>query len=234
MDNSALLKLLQLSSSALPVGAYSYSEGLETAIEQQKINTEQQLYEWLHQELCHGAVRLETALMLRGYRCWMANDLEGLKYWNQWGSAVKETSELREQSWQMGRSLTRLLLALNQVSSGENNQNSDLANGIKAVGQPCNYAIALGIAAAYWHIDQHSAILGHFHSWATNLINAGVKLIPLGQTTGQQLLLQLHPEMETAAPTIANLTDEDLYSCSWGLALASMQHETQYSRLFRS
>ncbi len=229
MNNTTLLKLLQLSSSALPLGAYSYSEGLETAIEQQTINTEQELLAWLHQELSHGAIRLETALMLRSYRCWLAGDLEGLTYWNQWGSAVKETAELREQSWQMGNSLTRLLLALEG-----NHDNNHLATAIKAVGKPCNYAIALGITAAHWQIDQHSAILGHFHSWATNLINAGVKLIPLGQTTGQQLLLQLHPEMETAATTIAKLTDEELYSCNWGLALASMQHETQYSRLFRS
>jgi urease accessory protein len=221
-----ILKLLQLSNSALPLGAYSYSEGLETAIEQQMIQGEDGLRQWLRDELSHGAIRLETALMLRSDRCWMREDLEGLQAWNQWGSAIKETSELREQSWQMGNTLTRLLLALET--------DPKLEKGIKAVGKPCNSAIAFGIAAAHWQIEEQSAILGYLHSWATNLINAGVKLIPLGQTTGQQILLQLHPTIETAARVIPNLKDDELYTCSWGLGLASMRHETQYSRLFRS
>ena len=229
-----ILKLLQLSSSALPLGAYSYSEGLETAIEQDQIQGKEDLQQWLSQELFHGAIRLETALMLRGYRCWATQDLEGLQYWNQWASAVKETSELREQSWQMGNSLTRLLLSLETVRSENSQAHWELEQGINFIGKPCNYAIAFGMGAAHWQIDEHSAVLGYLHSWATNLMNAGVKLIPIGQTLGQQLLLELHPEMETATTTILNLRDDELYTCSWGLGLAGMQHEIQYTRLFRS
>lgn len=221
-----LLKLLQLFSAALPVGAYNYSEGLESAIAQQKIIKEDQLLQWLSNELSQGTIPIETALMLRSYRCWYNQDLEGLNFWNQWGSAVKETSELREQSWQIGNSLTRLLIAL------ENDP--ELEKKINAIKTPHNSAIVYGIAAAHWQIEEKSAMLGYLHSWATNLINAGVKLIPLGQTTGQQLLLQLHPQIESAATVILNLKDDQLYTCSWGLGLASMQHETQYSRLFRS
>ena len=222
-----ILKLLQLSNSALPLGAYSYSEGLETAIEQQWIRNKSDLFQWLSQELSHGAIRLETALMLRAYQCWLQGEIKTLQYWNQWSSAVKETSELREQSWQMGNTLVRLLLALEKDSS-------ELAIPIKALGNSYNYAIALGIASAHWQIEENLAILGHLHSWATNMVNAGVKLIPLGQTAGQQLLQELHPLMETTTAEILVLPDEDLYSCSWGLGLASMQHEIQYSRLFRS
>jgi len=221
-----LLKLLQLSNSALPLGAYNYSEGLETAITQHQIQGEDSLGQWLKNDLSHGAIRLETALMLRGYRCWLQEDLEGLQRWNQWGSAVKETHELREQSWQMGNTLTRLLLALES--------DSHLSASLTAVGKPCNYAIALGIAAAYWQIGEFPAILGYLHSWATNLINVGVKLIPLGQTAGQGVLLQLHPSIESAASEILHLPDDELYTCSWGLGLASMRHETLYTRLFRS
>lgn len=83
-------------------------------------------------------------------------------------------------------------------------------------------------------INQEAAILGYLRSWATNLINAGVKLIPLGQTAGQRLLLDLHPNLSQAAQEILTLDDDDLYGCGWGLALASMAHETQYTRLFRS
>lgn len=221
-----LLKLLQLSSSALPLGAYSYSEGLETAIEQQMIQDEKGLQHWLVQDLSHGAIRLEAALMVRGYHCWREGDLEGLKRWNQWGSAVKESAELREQSWQMGNTLMRLLQALDS--------DPNLEAGMSAAGQPYNSAIAFGLAAAHWQIDESSAVLGYLHSWVTNLINAGVKLIPLGQTTGQQLLFTLHPTLETTAKTVLQLRDDELSSCSWGLGLASLQHETQYSRLFRS
>lgn len=225
-ETNVILKLLQLSSSALPLGAYSYSEGLETAIEQHWMPTEAELKQWLQQELSQGAIRLETALMVRGYRGWITEDLDRLQYWNQWASAVKESAELREQSWQMGNTLSRLLIALDPDPA--------LKDGLTALGNPCNSAIAFGIGAAHWQIEESAAVLGYLHSWATNLINAGVKLIPLGQTTGQQLLLQLHPEIETAASTVLDLADDDLYSCSWGVGLASMQHETQYSRLFRS
>ena len=221
-----ILKTLQLFSSTLPLGAYNYSEGLETAIEQQQITGKNDLNQWLTQELVHGAIRLEMALMLRSYQCWVTGDINRLKQWNQWGTAVKETSELREQSWQMGNSLTRLLIALNP--------DPDLETGLTAIDKPCNYSIVLGIAAAHWQIEAKSAILAALHSWATNLINVGVKLIPLGQTTGQQALLQLHPQIETTATGILNLKDDDLYTCSWGLGMASMRHETQYSRLFRS
>ncbi|MBD1898582.1 urease accessory protein UreF [Trichocoleus sp. DQ-A3] len=219
-----LLCLMQLVSPALPVGAYSYSEGLETLVDAGVIENLQHLGHWLKQELGYGAIRLEAAVMLRGYRGAIAGDLEALSYWNVWLSAAKETQELQAQSWQMGRSLIRLLLELQpQVRSM-----------VDAIGSPCNYAIAFGIAAAHWQIDAASTLLGYLHSWATNLIAAGVKLIPLGQTAGQQLLLELQPILIQAAKEILGLEDDALSSCGWGLALASIAHETQYTRLFRS
>ncbi len=109
-----------------------------------------------------------------------------------------------------------------------------LASVINAVGSPCNFAIAFGIAAAHWQIDTQAALVGYLHSWATNLITAGVKLIPLGQTDGQKLLLQLNLNIINASEEILALEDDNLNSCGWGLALASMAHETQYTRLFRS
>ena len=90
------------------------------------------------------------------------------------------------------------------------------------------------MTAQYWQIDRETAISAYLHSWVTNLIGAGVKLIPLGQTAGQQLLWQLQGEIDRLSLNIPTLNDKDLYACSWGLSLASMQHETLYSRLFRS
>lgn len=224
LSSQALLSLLQLASSALPVGAYSYSEGLEALVEAGIIPDKLSLEHWLQQELQMGAIRLEAAVMVRAYHATQADDRTALHYWNAWLSAARETTELRQQSWQMGYSLGRLLQELQP----------ELAPILQACGEPCNFAIAFGIAAARWQIDPEAAVLGYLHSWATNLMNAGVKLIPLGQTAGQQLLLGLQSSLTKAAPNILALEDEDLYSCGWGLAIASMTHEVQYSRLFRS
>ena len=223
-NGHALLCLLQLASPALPVGAYSYSEGLETLVDKGTIENEQTLKHWLKQELQYGAIRLEAAVMVRAYQCVLVGDIEALGYWNNWLSAARETEELREQSWQMGRSLIRLLLVLQP----------DLASMINTVELPYNFAIAFGVAAAHWEIEASAALLGYLNSWITNLITAGVKLIPLGQTAGQQLLLELHTNLICATQEILTLEDAELNTCGWGLSLASMAHEIQYTRLFRS
>ncbi|BAT52405.1 Urease accessory protein UreF [Nostoc sp. NIES-3756] len=224
LTDSHFLHILQLASSALPVGAYSYSEGLETLVENGEVANQATLQQWLEGELRYGAIRLEAAVMVRAMQAATIEDMEALHYWNLWLSAARETQELRNSSWQMGRSLIQLLGKIQP-------QIQPFAD---AVGNPSNYAIAFGIAAAHWQIDISAALLGYLHSWATNLITAGVKLIPLGQTAGQELLLQLQPLISHTAIEIISLKDEEIACCSWGLSLASMQHETQYTRLFRS
>ncbi|MBD0385269.1 MAG: urease accessory protein UreF [Nostoc sp. C3-bin3] len=224
LTDSHLLSILQLASPALPVGAYSYSEGLEMLVENGTIANHTHLKDWLKAELLYGAIRLEAGVMVRSQQSAKMNDVESLCRWNLWLSAARETEELRASSWQMGRSLIQLLGKLEP-------QIIPIAN---AVGTPCNYAIAFGIAIAHWQISIKAALLAYLHSWASNLITAGVKLIPLGQTAGQQLLLDLQPLFSTAALEILALEDDELACCSWGLSLASMQHETQYTRLFRS
>lgn len=227
-NDTTLLLLLQLASPTLPVGAYSYSEGLEALVDQGQVNNSATLEHWLIQELRYGAIRLEAAMLVRGYQAMQNQDWNALKTWNQWLSAARETEELRLQSWQMGRSLLRLLtdleppLWLDPVC-----QRSLQTEG-------CNFAIAYAIGAATWQIDLQPAVLAYLHSWASNLVSAGVKLIPLGQTAGQQLILNLQISLQQAIGDAFLLTDDQVGSCGWGLALASMAHECQYSRLFRS
>jgi urease accessory protein len=225
INNQQLLRLLQLASPLLPVGGYSYSEGLESLISQGIIKDRVTLQAWIGRELQAGAIRIETAVMDRAYVAGNQSDGSGLQYWNQWLSAARETEELRQQSWQMGGSLIKLLVELTpEIHS----------SSIDRIDRPCNYAIAFGVAAQYWQIDRQATILAYLHSWVTNSIGAGIKLIPLGQTAGQQILWHLQGELDLLSQTIPTLADEDLYACSWGLSLASMQHETLYSRLFRS
>ena len=232
VNNQHLLRLLQLASPLLPVGGYSYSEGLESLIAQEIIQDRVTLQAWIQRELQVGAIRVETAIMDRAYLAGIEPDIERLQYWNQWLSAARETEELRQQSWQMGGSLTKLSVELTP-------EIQDLITAIVGGAspqehQPCNYALAFGIIAQHWQIDRSTTIAAYLHSWVTNSLGAGVKLIPLGQTAGQQILWELQTEIDALARTIPRLADEDLYACSWGLSLASMQHETLYSRLFRS
>lgn len=224
LTDSHLLSILQLASPTLPVGAYSYSEGLEMLVENGTIANQIHLKHWLEAELLYGAIRLEAAVMVRSQQAAKMGDVESLCRWNLWLSAARETEELCASSWQMGRSLIQLLGKLEP----------QIVPIVNAVGNPCNFAIAFGIAVAHWQISIKAALLGYLHSWASNLITAGVKLIPLGQTAGQQLLLDLQPLLIAAALEILALEDDQLACCSWGLSLASMQHETQYTRLFRS
>ena len=223
-DRQQLLRLLQLASPLLPVGGYSYSEGLESLISQSVILDRVTLQAWIDRELQTGSIRIETAMMDRAYLAGTQSQRERLQYWNQWLSAARETEELRHQSWQMGGSLAKLAIELTP----------EIRSLIIAIGSPCNYAIAFGVTAQFWQIDRQATISAYLHSWVTNQIGAGVKLIPLGQTAGQQISWQLQDRLDLLAQTIPELADEDLYACSWGLSLASMQHETLYSRLFRS
>ncbi|MEM6254141.1 MAG: urease accessory protein UreF [Cyanobacteria bacterium P01_D01_bin.156] len=222
IDQQALLKLLQLTSPALPVGAFSYSEGLETLVIQGRLTDSAGLYTWLMQELRYGGVRLDAAIAHRAHQ--NLHTVDQLAYWNHWLTASRDTAELRQQSWQMGRALVRLVQQLHP----------ELQVLFDACGTPCNFAIAFGITAAHWHIEAPTMVLGYLHSWAANLIGAAVKLVPLGQTEGQSCLLKLVPELTTAAEQIIQLQDDNLYISGWGSAISSIQHETLYSRLFRS
>lgn len=191
------------------------------------------LQDWIVQELTYGSIRVESGIMLRAHLSALQANEAKLLYWNAWWSAARETEELRLQSWQMGRSLLRLFLSLEEpfpIAS----INKTWPTLQILLERECNFAIAFGIVAAAWQIEPISTLLGYLQSWATNLIAAGIKLIPLGQTAGQQMLLDLQPMIEHIAQEIQQLPNDALESCGWGLSLASMAHETQYSRLFRS
>jgi urease accessory protein len=219
-----LLRLLQLASPLLPVGGYSYSEGLESLILQGNVFDRSTLQTWIDRELQTGAIRLETAIVDRAYLASSQFDGKRLNHWNNWLTAARETEELQLQSWQMGGSLIKLALEITP----------EIQDSLDSIEYPCHYAIAFGTTAQAWQIDRHLAILAYFHSWVTNQIGVGVKLIPLGQTAGQQILWQLQESIDFLSQTLLVLDDTDLYACSWGSSLASMQHETLYSRLFRS
>jgi urease accessory protein len=227
-EAAALLRLLQLTSPALPVGAFSYSEGLETLVADGAIASAADLGQWLQRELRWGSIRLEGAVLLRCLDAFGRGDGEAISHWNQWLTSLRETEELRLQNAQMGRSLQRLLLDL-PTPDGD----PAALHWLRQADAP-QWTVAYAAAAHLWGIPAQTALLGLLQSWAHNLISAGVRLVPLGQTDGQRLLLQLDQPLHQAVAAIAVLADGDLVACSWGQSLASMRHEVQYSRLFRS
>lgn len=221
MPLAELLPLLQLFSPSLPIGAYSYSEGLEWLVEQGQITTAADLAAWLGEELRHGSIRVEIAIATRGYQAVVAANPEHFTYWNAWFLAARETAELRQQTLQMGRSLGQLLTALD--SRAERWLIRDLC-----------LPLASGLAAALTGVSESALRLGYGFSWLNNLMTAAIRLGVLGQTQGQQMLVALQPSLLEASEAIATWADTDLACCSLGLSLASMGHATQYSRLFRS
>jgi urease accessory protein len=223
-DNRTLLRLLQLASPSLPVGAYSYSEGLECAIESHAVVDPVSLRDWIADGLRFGGAGLEAAMLVRAYAAWEAGDLAAVQRWDAWLTAARESEEVRLQNLDMGRALLKLLAEIEPPPRCI----------AELLACPCNFAVAFAVAAAHWRITRDAAVLGYLQSWAANLVNAGVKLIPLGQTAGQRLLWELQTAIGEAARDAATVADEDLAVSNWGQALASMRHEAQYSRLFRS
>ena len=191
-DSLQLLRLLQLTSPALPVGAYSYSEGIEYLCSIGTIQTEADLSDWLKRELSFGFITNEAAIALRAHQAVISEDMSALCYWNNWLSATRETEEVRLASWQMGQSLIKLWLQLpaievsSQISSqiSRNILISDFLPKAKdnAHGQGCNYAIAFGLVAANLGISPSNTTVGYIHSWLSNLVSAAVRSVPFGQT----------------------------------------------------
>ncbi|MEA5480212.1 urease accessory protein UreF [Pseudanabaena galeata UHCC 0370] len=238
-DSYQLLRLLQLTSPALPVGAYCYSEGIEYLCSNGTIQTESDLCDWLQREMHFGFVTNEAAIALRAHQALMSDNITALNYWNNWLSATRETEEVRLASWQMGQSLMKLWRQL------PDHQDDQLAiyksiNELlptakeNSLGQGCNYAIAFGIVAASLGIDASNTIVGYLYSWLSNLVSAAVRSVPFGQTTGQQVIFRLSSDILRSSQLALKRLDDELEWCGWGASFASANHETQYSRLFRS
>ena len=219
----ALSRLLQLAAAALPVGAYSYSEGLEHLVEAGRMGDAGALERWLVDALSYGAPRMEAAVLLRMHRAYADGDSRRALVWDAWLDATRDAKELRRQGRDMARALWRLL---ERIGAG--------AVAPPGAAAPLTFAAAFAAAAAAWSIPPRETLVGYLHSWAANLVGAGVKLIPLGQGAGQAVLWNLNTAVVAAIDAACELADEDLDGFSAGAAVAAMRHEEQYSRLFRS
>jgi len=217
----ALARLLQLASPALPVGAYSYSQGLEAAVEAGIVRDAASARRWIEDVLELSVARMEAPVFLRLCQAWCAGDAAAAAHWNALFLASRESAELRAESVQMGYSLVRLLGELD-------------AGGGPDAGEEVSFPAAFTHAVARWNIEPGAALVAYLWAWAENQVMAAVKAVPLGQTDGQKMLLALGGRLPDMAARAAALDDEGLGNYAPGLALLSARHETQYSRLFRS
>ncbi|GGC75104.1 urease accessory protein UreF [Undibacterium terreum] len=223
---ASLLHLLQLSSPSLPIGAYSYSQGLETAIEKGLVKNEASARLWIADQLQHVVAYFEAPILWRLLQAFAARDQQAVMEWTERFIAARDTAEFRAETIQMGYSLGKLVTDL-KISDA-----SLLAclQDLPEIPLPT----ALACAAVSLEVPAEAALLGMLFSWAENQVLVCVKSVPLGQVSGQRLLLSLRPELETATITAQTLVDTELSNWSPGLSLLSMQHEVQYSRLYRS
>jgi urease accessory protein len=222
-DALRLARLLHLASPLLPVGAYSYSQGLEAAIANGWVSDEASAGAWISDTLTHVVGRLEAPVLVRLWEAAHTGDQAAYARWNTWFIASRETRELREETVQMGHALAVLAPTLSP-------ELQPLFRACPRLAYPSGFAAY----AAAWSIPAASALVGYLWGWAENQVLAAMKIIPLGQTAGQRLLLPLRERCGEIARLAGTLSDDDLGTAGAGHALASCHHETQYMRLFRS
>jgi urease accessory protein len=217
------LKLLQLVSPALPVGAYSYSQGLEAAVESGEIHDAASAQRWIGDVLELTLRGMEAPVFLRLAHAWSSNDFASVERWNDEFLASREGAELRAETVQMGYSMRRLVKELGVPNAVALDALEELA-----------YPTAFAFAVMAWKIDAREALAAYLFAWAENQVLAALKSVPLGQTDGQRMLMAIGERIPAAVEHAASLGDDGLFNFAPGFALASARHETQYSRIFRS
>lgn len=223
LGHPGLLRLLQLSSPMLPVGAYAYSQGLEWAVESGWVHDETSAASWIGGVLGQGPAQLEVPVLARLYRAWEINDVERVHYWSRYLDAARESGELQAEARQLGESLAVLLTQLGIEAASPWKE-------IEYAGFPTLFALA----AVHYRVPLPEAALGFLWTWCENQVAAAMKLVPLGQAAGQRILSILIGQLPAAVECGLVLPNQAIGVTAPRLAIGSARHETQYTRLFRS
>lgn len=254
----SLTALLQLASPTLPVGAYSYSQGLESAIDARLVTDEASTQRWIADGLRCVLARYEAPLWLRLHRACSTREHDALRHWNEDFLATRETAELHAETVQMGYSLAQLMRTLHadepapahapryrqdaeaaapragHASASDAHLMPAFAEMTGGIDGPVAYPTAHACACMAWGISADEGLVAYLYGWAENQAMAALKTVPLGQSAGQRILLSLRPVIAAAAQLAQALQDDELSTQTPLLAILSSQHQNQYSRLFRS
>ena len=215
--DAALLRLIWLASPALPVGGFSYSEGLEAAVEAGLVHDAASAGDWIVQQLHASLARADLAVVAAAVEAVRNDDEARLAALDAWVRQTRETGELRQQSEQMGRSMGEWMKSLGAQPGGE-----------------FTYPVAYAVAATPSGAATRDIALAFAFGWAENMVQSAIKAVPLGQAAGQRILARLAHDIPAAADRALATGDADRQAFTPMLAILSAQHETQYSRLFRS
>ncbi len=226
---ASLLPLIWLASPALPVGGFSYSEGLEAAVEAGYVHNEATATAWVNDQLRLSQARADLPVLARALPAWRRHDWARLAELDDWVRQTRETAEMRLQTEQMGRSLIEWLKTVQPEALAAQHAPTAL--------QAPTYPVAFGLALAL-HTPAitpvRDSLLAFAFGWAENMVQAAIKAVPLGQAAGQRMLARLTADIPAVVDKASQLLDSERQSFCPMLAILSAQHETQYSRLFRS
>ena len=225
---ATLLRLMWLASPALPVGGFSYSEGLEAAVESGRVDGEASARDWLLDQLQLSLARSELAVAAQAHTAWQSGDLPRLIALNDWVRQTRESAEMRQQAEQMGRSL------VDWLRNGEQAGDPRIAALAALPGAP-TWPLAFALAGVLAGASAQETLLSLAFGWAENMAQAAMKSVPLGQAAAQRMLAALAARIpEAVEQALACTDDNQRQAFAPMLAILSARHETQYSRLFRS
>lgn len=227
MDNRALFNLMSWMSPSYPIGAYTYSHGIEFAVEEGLIKSLEYLVPWIADILEHGSGASDSILLSAAYRATQEQDIEALKEISEIGHAFSSTKEIALETTQQGRAFVRVI---KDVSPEARTLNAlqDIWDG------PLIHPVAVGIVAAEHGVPLKETLTAYLHGFVSNLVSAAVRLVPLGQTDGQRAIAALADEVDDACRRAMEASLDELGSATLMVDWCSASHETQYTRLFRS
>jgi urease accessory protein len=225
-DIRKLTTLLHLASPALPIGGFSYSQGLEAAVDTQIVHDATTARDWIEQGLRYVLAVNELPILAILLRLWQTDNLLELQRLNAWFLASRETSELRQETEQMGWSLSQLAAGLEWNSDAARNRLTKL----KPIGLPAAFAFA----AAGLGIDHEPALAAYAFNWLENQVVAALKAVPLGHMAAQRILFAMHDFVPEIVCRAAATAPDEICTFAPHLGILAARHENQYSRLFRS
>ncbi len=229
MTPAQYAQLMRLSSPALPVGGFSYSQGLESAVELGIVQNEHDACLWIEDTLHTVMATCDAAIWLMLFRAWRLQDTDTVRYWNQWYYASRETAEARAETTQMGISLINLADALHWAGDDQRTVLHDMDT-------PC-FPTAHAFAVAALNLPEEAGVTALLYAWMENQVMAAIKTVPLGQTAGQRLISALVPQLNLAVDTAKVATSQTapgIQTLAPQYAVVAARHESQFSRLFRS
>jgi urease accessory protein len=224
-ESAALFRLMTWLSPAFPVGSFSYSSGIEWAVEAGDVTDTATLQEWLSAMLVDGSGFCDGVFLCHAHRAALAGDGAELQDIVELASAFAPSRERHLETTAQGRAFVEIARAA---------WNCHALDLLIACGGQVAYPVAVGVLAAGHGISLRLALHAFLHALTSNWISAGVRLVPLGQTDSQRTLAALEPAILVTVEKSLNAALDDLGSATFRADLASMHHETQYTRLFRS